>query len=146
MNKETALILALLGAGPVAATAAGQDGAAQQQEAYSVHARTANIVRELIASGAIYASPDATKLLIRRSGLSTEVIAGLERSNEVETTTAEGDFVLKPAFAIALLKGRAMDGMVPKSIQDYWALQQLQRQSSTDNSMELMSYHSAPFF
>ena len=145
MDKKSAIILGLLGAGPLSAIPL--QASAIEQAAYSVHEDTAVVIKNLIGSNAIYANADATNLLIRRSALGRpELIADLEVSSEVTIDPQSGDFIIRPDFAVALLKSRAFDGMLPKTIQDFVLMQKLRCEASGSMSPELEAFSSQPFF
>ena len=146
MDKKSAIIYGLLGVtGPLSVVPL-KAMAVEQQQNFVVHERTAAIVRSLIDSNALYASADATQLLIRKSALSPDLIAGIESSNEATVDPASGDFVVKPEFATALYKAGALGNMQTQTVRDFMMLQGLQRDASSKVPAELAQFSHAPFF
>lgn len=144
MKANLTILLAAAGVSPLAS--ASTSIAVVDQQGTSINAQTAEIVRELIGIGAIYANADATKLMIKSQCLSAEVYEKIRDSSRANIDLSSGDFVIDENFAAALAKSSTLNEEMPQTVQDYLLLLKLKQQSDETLKNETLAFRANPFF
>ncbi|MGE0525983.1 MAG: hypothetical protein AB7G93_13205 [Bdellovibrionales bacterium] len=146
MKRESKVILAVLGIIPLQAVAHNQhDRPVNVQEALALNEGTVSAVQALLASGALYASDDGTRLMIDSKVVGPELHSRLENSRQVRKDNETGDYVVDSKFASALSGSRILNQKMASSVSEVLLLMKLERELKDVPRVELAGFRTNPF-